>query len=224
MKALLERHPWVPWVAPFAVFLGFLGLRSAVPEGPWLATAWVGGVGAAILVLGRPALDLRVRYPLATLGVGVAVFLAWVGPDLVFPGYRQGALFQNALTGRVESSFPVAFRTDPAMLALRFARAALIVPIAEELFWRGWLPRWLDRMDDFRAVPLGGYTRFSFLGTAVLFAVEHGPYWDVGLVAGLAYNGWMARTRSLGDLIWCHAVTNACLSGWVFVVGQWQYW
>lgn len=31
-----------------------------------------------------------------------------------------------------------------------------------------------------------------------------------------------ARTESLGDLIWCHAVTNRCLSVWVVGMGEWR--
>jgi membrane protease YdiL (CAAX protease family) len=46
----------------------------------------------------------------------------------------------------------------------------------------------------------------------------------VGLLAGLAYNWWMQRTRSLGDLVLAHGVTNACLSVYVVATGQWQYW
>jgi CAAX prenyl protease-like protein len=153
----------------------------------------------------------------------VAVFLLWIAPDLLVPGYRDGILFQNSLTGTATSSMPEDTRGDVVVLALRFARAVIIVPIVEELFWRGWLPRWLDRMDDFEGVPLGEFTRFSFLGTAVLFALEHGAYWDVGLAAGIVYNWWMIRTRSLGDLMLCHGVTNACLAGYVVVAGRWEY-
>jgi membrane protease YdiL (CAAX protease family) len=58
----------------------------------------------------------------------------------------------------------------------------------------------------------------------VLFASEHGAYWDVGLAAGVAYNWWMVRTRSLGDLILAHAVTNLCLSVYVIAAGKWEYW
>jgi membrane protease YdiL (CAAX protease family) len=57
-----------------------------------------------------------------------------------------------------------------------------------------------------------------------LFVSEHGELWDVGLAAGLAYNWWMRRTRSLGDLILAHAVTNACLSAYVLTSGRWEYW
>jgi membrane protease YdiL (CAAX protease family) len=58
----------------------------------------------------------------------------------------------------------------------------------------------------------------------VLFAAEHGPYWDVGLVAGVIFNLWMMRTKSLGDLILAHAVTNACLAAYVIAAGKWEYW
>jgi CAAX prenyl protease-like protein len=79
-------------------------------------------------------------------------------------------------------------------------------------------------MEDFRKVPLGQFTTASFLLTALLFASEHGAMWDVGLAAGVLYNFWMRRTRSLGDLILAHAVTNACLSVYVLARGRWEYW
>ena len=75
-----------------------------------------------------------------------------------------------------------------------------LVPVLEELFWRGWLMRWLIR-PDFEAVRLGTYTHYSFWVTAALFAAEHGPYWDVGLLAGIIYNWWMVRTGRLADCI-----------------------
>jgi CAAX prenyl protease-like protein len=105
----------------------------------------------------------------------------------------------------------------------RILRAVALVPIIEELFWRGWLMRWLIN-PRFESVKLGAYRPFSFLFTAVLFASEHGPYWDVGLITGILYNAWMVRTRSLGDCILAHAVTNACLCGYVVATHRWEYW
>jgi CAAX prenyl protease-like protein len=83
--------------------------------------------------------------------------------------------------------------------------------------------RWLIR-SDFRTVPIGTLQASSFCTVAVLFALEHGAYWDVGLVAGVLYNWWMVRTKSLADCVLAHAVTNACLSAYVITQGQWQYW
>lgn len=181
-------------------------------------------LASVIVLVAWPVLTFRLTEPLGTLGIGILVFVLWILPDLLIPGYRDSLLFQNRLTGMVTSSMPVEARVDPLVISLRFARAAVIVPIVEELFWRGWFPRWLERMDSFWTVPLGEFSRYTFWATAILFALEHGPFWDVGLVAGLIYNWWMRRTKSLGDLIWCHGVTNACLSVWVVGMGDWRYW
>jgi CAAX prenyl protease-like protein len=99
----------------------------------------------------------------------------------------------------------------------------VIVPIVEELFWRAWLMRWAIS-PDFEKVPLGSYSAFAFWITAILFASEHGPYWDVGLITGIIYNAWMIRTKSVADCILMHAVTNGILSGYVIATAQWQYW
>ncbi len=83
--------------------------------------------------------------------------------------------------------------------------------------------RWLiDK--DFLSVRLGAYAPLAFYATALLFASEHGPYWDVGLVTGLIYNLWMIRTRSVADCILMHAVTNGVLSAYVLTTANWQYW
>ncbi|MBM3791630.1 MAG: CAAX prenyl protease-related protein, partial [Acidobacteria bacterium] len=114
-------------------------------------------------------------------------------------------------------------RADPVFLIFRIAGTSVLVPIIEELFWRGWLMRYLI-VADFRRVPLGTYSALSFWVTALLFASEHGPYWDVGLMAGVAYNWWMVRSGNLADCILAHAVTNACLAAYVVIGGAWQYW
>ena len=182
-----------------------------------------------VVVGGNPAARVPADHrsqgalPLQSILLGVGVFVLWIGPDLLWPGYRESSLFNNGIIGSPESSFPEASRTDTLALVLRAARATLLIPIVEELFWRGWLPRWAIN-PDFDKVPLGTYTPFIFLVTAVLFASEHGSWWDVGLLAGMAYNWWMLRTRSLGDCVLAHAVTNGCLAAYVVAEGKWQYW
>jgi hypothetical protein len=83
--------------------------------------------------------------------------------------------------------------------------------------------RWIIN-NDFQKVPLGTYLPKAFWITAILFAAEHGPYWDVGLITGILYNFWMIRSRSLGDCVLMHAVTNLLLSLYVIAYAQWQYW
>jgi CAAX prenyl protease-like protein len=172
----------------------------------------------------RHVIQLRASRRLETVIIGVAVFLIWVGPDLLFPAYRQHWLFQNAIFGQLSpSTIPESVMKSPLVLWPRILQAVVFVPILEELFWRAWLMRWLIS-PQFEKVPLGAYQAGAFWITAALFASEHGPYWDVGLIAGVAYNWWMVRTRSLGDCILAHAVTNACLCGYVVATRHWEYW
>ena len=100
---------------------------------------------------------------------------------------------------------------------MRAAGCTLVVPVFEELFWRGWLMRWLIK-PEFLGVPFGTYARFAFWAVAILFAAEHGPYWEVGLAAGILYNWWAVRTRSLADCILAHAATNGLLSIYILDV------
>lgn len=214
----------IAYVGPFFAFVALLGLSKSWPLPEVASQAlFVVLMAGVLLFVGRPAIDLRIRSLGGTLAVGVGVFVVWILPDLLFPGYRHGALFENSLLGKAAGALPEAVRSDRVVLILRAARASLIVPIAEELFWRGWLMRWIVST-EFERVPLGAYAPSAFWIVASAFASEHGSYWDVGLAAGIAYNWWMIRTKSLGDLILAHAVTNAVLSAYVVFAGKWEYW
>lgn len=163
------------------------------------------------------------KMSIASVAIGIGVFFLWIAPDVLVPGYRNSVLFSNPIIGHVGSSLRPQALSSSWVLAWRSIRASTVVPIAEELFWRAFLMRWLIR-NDFRSIPLGTYAPFAFWLTAILFAVEHGPYWDVGLLTGVIYNLWMIRTKSVADCILMHAVTNALLSAYVIASGQWQYW
>lgn len=211
------------YILPYALLLGFLALHTvwaAPPAFDYLARDVI--VGGALLAYSRPVIQLRPRVALASIAIGVLVFVIWIAPDLLFPHYRQHWLFRNALTGAVPI-LPPAVPGSPWLLFLRVIRAVVVVPIAEELFWRAWLMRWLIS-PQFEKVPLGTWAAGAFWITALLFASEHGPYWDVGLAAGIIYNWWMIRTKSLADCILAHAVTNGVLCAWVMLTHSWQYW
>jgi len=180
-------------------------------------------LGLVLVVFSRKVIDLRVAKPIASIGIGIGVFLIWVGPDALFPGYREHWLFQNPITGQLTISVPESLRNNWLVLIFRSMRAAILVPIIEELFWRGWLLRWLIRR-DFWKVPLGTYATGAFWTASILFASEHGPFWEVGLVAGLVYNWWIVRTKSLGDCILAHGITNGCICIYAIAGARWEYW
>ncbi len=210
-------------MAPFAALILFLTIGPKLSLGAWEYPLRSAALAAILWICSRRAISLRTLHLPASIGLGLAVFLVWIGPELVWPGWREHWLFRNALTGAVESSLPAEWRGNPMVLVSRTVRAAVLVPVIEELFWRAWLMRWFIR-PDFERIPLGAYTAVSFWVTAGLFAVEHGPFWFVGLLAGVAYNWWMVRTKSLGDCIVAHAVTNGALAAYVMAFDKWEYW
>jgi len=224
LVARVVAYPAFAYVAPLAAYLVVLAAGTLLPLD--YATSYALRVGVAAIVLvafSRRAVDLIPSRPLAGAVVGAAVFAVWILPDLAWPGLRGHWLFRNALTGEAVGSVPRALRADPAFLLLRSAGTALLVPVIEELFWRGWLLRYLSA-PDFQSIPVGRWTPAAFWITAVLFAAEHGSYWEVGLLAGVAYNWWARKTGRLSDCILAHAVTNACLAAYVIGAGRWEYW
>ena len=108
-------------------------------------------------------------------------------------------------------------------LAIRFLGLALIVPIIEEFFLRGFLMRFAVR-DTWWTVPFGTLTRTAaVLGTAVPMLMHPGE-----LLAAFVWFSlvtWlMVRTKNIWDCVAAHAVTNLLLGIYVVTQHQWQLW
>lgn len=212
------------YVGPFAVFVILMTLERWLGWSPQLGYPLRSAAALGVWWwFSRRLLPLRPQKPLGGLLLGAAVFLVWIGPDIAWPGYRSHWLFSNALNGSAQPATPEALRSDTLFLLVRAGGSVLVVPLIEELFWRAWLMRWLTGK-AVEETQLGVYVPRAFWLTALLFGLEHGPHWDVGIAAGAAYGWWMVRTRSLGDCVLAHAVTNACLAAYVVGTGAWSYW
>ena len=107
-------------------------------------------------------------------------------------------------------------------LAFRIAGSVIVVPLAEELAFRGFLVRRLIS-SDFIAVSPGRFTWPSFLISSVLFGALHGR-WLAGTLAGLLYGLALYRRRELSDSVVAHATTNALIAAHVVTTGDWLLW
>jgi len=209
------------------MFMLFLGLSGCLDG----AHVLPGGVGAMYLlfpvqtvacagVLGYYWRQYRLRMPLKgweAAAIGALVFALWVSPQALF---HQPA--------RLDGFDPGKFAGKPVLywgeLVLRCLRLALVAPALEEIFWRGFLLRYLIN-EEFEAVPFGTYARTANGLVAVGFMLEHAMQdWPAALATGLLYN-WVAyRTRSLSSCILAHAITNALLGGYILATHQWGFW
>lgn len=215
-------------VAPFALFMGFLALRGQAPaDGSWgFDTRWLYGVQtlavAALIAwwwreygeLARQTLPTP-RETLLSVAVGLIVFGLWI--SLTAP-------WMSLPTAATEPFVPktAAGELDWALIAVRIAGAALLVPVMEELFWRSFLMRWIQQPVfegvDPRAVGLKAIVLSTFV-----FMLAH-TLWLAAIVAGLAYAWLYVRTGKLWTAVIAHAVTNGVLGAYVVAAGRWEFW
>lgn len=108
--------------------------------------------------------------------------------------------------------------------AVRVIRLVIVVPLLEEIFWRGFLLRYLIR-DPFDQVPFGQFNWQSFAFVTLLFGAAHwGPDFGAAVITGAIYNFVAIRTKSLGACVIAHALTNLLLGVYIFRTGQWGFW
>ncbi|NDF40252.1 MAG: CAAX prenyl protease-related protein [Proteobacteria bacterium] len=130
----------------------------------------------------------------------------------------------TALHNRARDSREDAFDSLPQVPGIHRAHMPdKFVPIAEELFFRGFVIRRCIG-PDVDAVPVGEFTWLSFLLSSVAFGVLHGDAWVAGTVAGMLFALALYTRRRLDDAIVAHATTNALLSGYVVATGSWAQW
>jgi len=214
-------------IAPFAVYVLFLALNEPLTsltveiglDARWLYACKVGLVALMLAWFWRSYAELE--FPgamplltwLASLLAGAAVFALWIMP---YPEWATFGGSEGFDPARADGSI------DPLLAAARIAGAALVAPLMEELFWRSYFMRWLDRSDFLAADPKRVSLR-AFIVTAAFFAIGH-HLWLAGLLAGIAY-GWLYKVSgNLWAPVSAHAVTNAMLGFWVLQTGAWEYW
>ena len=210
-----------PFVAPFAVFIALLAaspLLQGLVDARWLvvgralvAAALIGWFWRAYGELRTPA---RPAHWLLAVGTGLALAVAWVALDAHW--MRLGDDPPGFIPLREDGSL------DLLLVALRIFGFALVVPVMEELFWRSFLMRRIDRR-DFVALDPRATTTLALVLSSVAFALEHRE-WLAGLLAGLAFGTLYRRTGNLRACIASHGTTNLTIAGWVLATHEWRLW
>lgn len=209
------KDPTTAFLTPFLAILA-AGMITRAMSG---AFEWPYGlrIAAAAAFLWRyrsayAALDWRAGWPAIAAGLGV--FVIWIGADWL-QQVRASAMPQAlADAGSV---------TRNLWIAVRAIGAIVIVPVAEEIAFRGFLLRRIGHT-EFQSVPFASSTWSGLVISSIVFGLLHGPRWPAGIVASFAY-AWSAQARGrLGDAVVAHALTNALIAALVITQGQWQLW
>lgn len=161
----------------------------------------------------RPLAGIDWGWSWRGLAVGALVFLVWiVAAFLLVPAHPMPAKL---------AATPWALRAF--WILSRIVGSILIVPIAEELAYRGFLMRRLIKA-DFESVAFKSVRWPALTLTAIVFGAAHGALWVPGIVAGLGFGLIIIRRGRFGEAVAAHAAANALISVSVLGWHQWQLW
>ncbi len=246
-RRLLEDYPYITFLLPFLVFGlltslepteatsggSFIGLAIPYSMYPWVYTLKIAlTIGSILFVLpGYRKFPWRVS-PLA-VGVGVVGVVLWVGIcSLQLEQNHLKPLLDTVGLGSVlgsgtRSAFNPLEALAPhtvgawSFLLVRFAGLALVLPIIEEFFLRGFLMRFVVD-NDWAKLPIGQVNRAAVLVGTIVPMLMH-PAELLAAAVWFSMVTWLlVKTRNIWDCVTAHAVTNLLLGIDVVVSGEWH--
>jgi len=244
----LRESKVAAYVAPFGVFMLMLeGIRlfrienSALPWWQQFPEHW--GYPLQVVVCLGLIWFWRKHYPVFSrsgmgwgIGMGILGIVIWLIPPVWhhFTGWGDAVPWLSKLgfQDRLEGFDPEVFREDfpgwvtGGVVLTRFLRLVLIVSLVEEVFWRGFLMRWIsDTSGDWSTFSLKKCSLRSLWLTAGAFALAHaGADVFVAVIYG-ALAGWVTiRTGNLWAAVAMHMTANLVLGIFIMKTGWWGLW
>ncbi len=199
-------------VATLAVLLAlFLPARMRAPENPSTAPATNRGAAVLFGILG-----------------GLLVFALWVGPEYWVP-QRLADFYRTWFCWPIGS--PPAASAGPSpyepavcgwpLTVAKLAGSAFVIAPVEEIFFRSFLYRWLQKR-DFLSVPRTQFDLSAFVWTTGLFLLEHDRPLAAALCA-VVYGFLYIRCGLLAAIV-AHILTNLLLALFVIHFNLWTFW
>lgn len=202
-------NPTAPYLMPLVATLAVAMISSAFSKN---FDAYYGlRVAAGVLILYHYRATWRkfeflVSSPPVLVGLGVAIlWLVTAGDTKPLPTDLQS--------------------TTPGSILWWTSRtigSAVIVPICEELAFRGFLLRRLQA----KAFEVVDYTRIGFVPifvSSIAFGILHGDRWFAATLAGVAYAMLLRRSGRLFDSVIAHGVTNGMIVAYSLYFQDWQH-
>lgn len=203
--AVEHWNPTAAYLVPFMAIVAISMLTGAFTAGfdPYAPMA---ALGAGLCLWGFRAhyASLGWSWSWTAVGAGGVVFLVWIllnrpaGDSVVHAGFTTWS-----------SGLP--HGSGIAWLAARLVGFVVVVPLAEELAFRGYLFRRL-MAPEFQEVALTRFTWIAFLGSSVLYGMLH-RHWIAAVLTGMIFAMLMVRRGRFSAPVLAHATANLLL--WV---------
>ncbi|MCC6126259.1 MAG: CAAX prenyl protease-related protein [Pirellulales bacterium] len=239
-----RKNPWLVFLLPFVVFMlvgafeptpdkpsgGIIGLSIPYDQYPLVYSLKIALSLAAVIFVWPGYREFPFRISPLSVAVGVVGIALWIGLcklDLEHR-YLQPFLDKLGLGWLIGSGERAGFNplerlaNQPVwawtFLVFRFFGLALVVPIIEEFFLRGFVMRFVMEKDWWK-VPFGRVNRLAVVaGTAVPMLMHPGELLAAAVWFSLVT--WlMLRMKNIWDCVAAHAVTNFLLGVYVVTMG-----
>jgi uncharacterized protein len=239
-----RKNPWIVFLLPFVVFAivgafeptpdkpggARIGLSIPYSQYPLIYTLKIGLTLAAMIFVLPGYREFPFRVNPVAVGVGLVGVVLWVGICRldIEHRYLQPLLDKLGMGGLIGAGERAGLnpleqlKAQPlwawAFLIIRFVGLALIVPVIEEFFLRGFAMRLVVEQDWWK-VPFGTVNRLAIVvGTAVPMLMHPGELLAAAVWFSLVT--WlMLRTKNIWDCVVAHAVTNLFLGIYVVIMG-----
>ena len=153
----------------------------------------------------RLYLAMEWRLDLPSIGAGALIGVLWIATR---PAIDTSNL---DLAAGLAAMSPIAFLV---WAVCRVVGTTLLVPLVEELFFRGYILRRLDRGG-------AGMRVVAVTVSTALFAFFH-DRWLVAALAGVVFALLALRRHRTADAVLAHATANACIAAWAIGNGDWS--
>ena len=238
-------------VIPFAVFMGFLLFFQLFemiagwdhPNAPWWRRAPehfiypLQSIACLILLWHyRRSYSFNWSWKWSAIGIGFgAVGIGfWLLPTTIhawlgYVGDPDGLAGMLGVADRRDGFDPGVFDHPAAWwstLVMRFVRAVIVVAFIEEIFWRGFMMRFVhDWEGDYWKQPFGKHSWKSYAIVTGLFMFAHAPidYAGAFIYGSLTYL-FCVWSRNLGACVVMHAVANLLMGLYAMQTGKYGLW
>ncbi len=217
------------YVLPFVLYLLLTQVPAQFPDHyAWMYAVVVAVVGLATVVvllnrrLIRPHRDVAAGVVVGVVGIVLWILLCHLRWEEALAGYLPEFLRPSERPGFNPFEEFSSTAAVWGFVVVRFIGLAVLVPVAEELFWRGFLLRWLIS-PEFERRELWRFTPGSFAAVMLLFTAAH-PEWFAAAVYCALLNGLIYWKRDLWNCIVAHGVSNLILGIYVLSTGAWHLW
>lgn len=241
--AELLRNPWFVFIGPFIIFMlltsleptpdepGGAGIGLSIPYSyyPWVYTLKVVLVTLSVLLVAPSYRQFPFKVSGWAVLTGVVGIVVWIGickleiERSVITSLGLEKLFGMGARSAYNPFEQISSAAGAwAFLTVRFFGLAVLVPVIEEFFLRGFLMRYFMRHDWWNS-PIGSVTATAVVVGTVFPMLMHPGELLAAAVWFSMVTLLMIRTRNIWDCVIAHAITNLLLGLYVVYSGEWYF-